>query len=491
MFQDSPPHITTRTTSRTRSAVLALAAITALVVAATVEAAPSPAAPDRLSRAAQGVGLFADGAPSSATLDRDTRSVELGTRFQVRTKGRITGAQVYKLADGSGRTPRRASLWNADGKRLTTASIKPRRGAGWVEVSFPRQVAVRPGRTYTVSVFAPKGRYAVTEGGLRTQQSTDYLRTVRASGGVFRYAGTSTRPTRSYRDSNYWVDVRFAPKGTKQADATSTPTATPTPTPTPTGFPNAGNTGVPAGVALTAYTGPMTVTQAGAVIDAKSISGSLTIAAPNVTVSRSSIVGSVGVGSGGSLRITDSMIDAGNKEGTGLGENDFVAERIHVIGGNRSINCAEDCTVKDSYVHGQFKDLSGYYHESGIRMGINSQILHNTIACDAPDVAPEAGCSAPLTGYGDFGPVQNNLIQGNLFKATPAWFCAYGGSSAGKPYSNDARDIRFIDNVFERRANSERGTTCGYWFSVADFNTSAPGNVFSGNTYVGGGVVTP
>ncbi|QSF57024.1 hypothetical protein JX575_15790 [Nocardioides sp. zg-1228] len=222
-------------------------------------------------------------------------------------------------------------------------------------------------------------------------------------------------------------------------------------------------------------------------IDAKTIAGSLTVAAPNVTVSRSSIVGTVGVASGGSLTIKDTMIDAGNKEGTGLGETDFVAERVHIVGGNRSINCAEDCTVKDSYVHGQFKDLSGYYHESGIRMGMNSQILHNTIACDAPDVPPEAGCSAPLTGYGDFGPVQNNLIQNNLFKATPAWFCAYGGSSAGKPYSGQARNIRFIDNVFER------GTTgkCGRGGPITDFDRNAPGNEWTGNTYDDGAVARP
>ncbi|WP_297626858.1 DUF4082 domain-containing protein [Nocardioides sp.] len=462
-----------------------LTGVAAVVAAATIQASPSPAAPDLRpgARAASVVGLFGAGSPGSATLDSDSRPVELGLRFEVLAKGRITGAQVYKLAKGSGKTPTRASLWNAKGKRLTTARIQRRKGAGWVDVSFPRTIAVKPGKTYTVSVFAPKGRYAVTERGLRKQRSNAYLRTVSGSSGVFRYGATSELPTRSYRDSNYWVDVRFSPKGGTQ----TTPTPTPTPTPVSSGWPNEGNTGVPAGTALTAYNGPMNITQAGAVIDAKTITGDLTISAPNVTVSRSSIVGTVGVGSGGSLTISDSMIDAGNKEGTGLGETDFVAERIHVIGGNRSINCAEDCTVKDSYVHGQFKDESGYYHESGIRMGINSQILHNTIACDAPDVAPEAGCSAPLTGYGDFGPVQNNLIQNNLFKATPAYFCAYGGSSAGKPYSDDARGIRFIDNVFER------GTTrkCGRAGPVTDFDTNAPGNEWTGNTYDDGAVARP
>ncbi len=85
-------------------------------------------------------------------------------------------------------------------------------------------------------------------------------------------------------------------------------------------------------------------------------------------------------------------------------------------------------------------------------MGQNATIRHNTIACDAPDVPPDAGCSAGLTGYGDFGPVQNNLIDNNYFVATTGGFCAYGGSSHGKPYSNQTSGIVFRNNVFEKEA---------------------------------------
>ena len=85
-------------------------------------------------------------------------------------------------------------------------------------------------------------------------------------------------------------------------------------------------------------------------------------------------------------------------------------------------------------------------------MGQNATIRHNTIACDAPDVPPDAGCSAGLTGYGDFGPVRNNLIDNNYFVATTGGFCAYGGSSPGKPYSNQTSGIVFRNNVFEKEA---------------------------------------
>lgn len=151
-------------------------------------------------------------------------------------------------------------------------------------------------------------------------------------------------------------------------------------------------------------------------------------------------------------------------------------------GGNRSMHCWKNCTIQDSYVHGQFRDptgrkkerggggdlfssfinisFPGTFHESGIRMGESATIVHNSITCDAPDVEPDGGCSADLTGYGDFAPVRNNLIENNFFKATTGGFCAYGGSSGGKPYSADAANIRFINNLFEKGD----GGKCGFWY---------------------------
>jgi hypothetical protein len=121
-------------------------------------------------------------------------------------------------------------------------------------------------------------------------------------------------------------------------------------------------------------------------------------------------------------------------------------------------------------------------------MGEKATIRHNTILCDAPDVPPDAGCSADLTGYGDFGPVQNNLIEANLFKSTTGGFCAYGGSSGGKPYSDAANNIIFKDNVFEHGSG---GRPCGFWGAITDFNPSAPGNKWSGNRWEDGRPIDP
>jgi hypothetical protein len=164
----------------------------------------------------------------------------------------------------------------------------------------------------------------------------------------------------------------------------------------------------------------------------------------------------------------------------------FTARRVHVTGGNRSIHCYNNCTIEDSYVHDQMDDPTGRIHESGIRMGQNATIRHNTIACDAPNYPPDAGCSAPLTGYSDFAPVRNNIIDNNYFVATTGGFCAYGGSSRGKPYSNQTRDIVFSNNVFERGT----GGKCGYYGAITSFNRSLPGNVWTNNTWNDGGQVS-
>ncbi len=57
----------------------------------------------------------------------------------------------------------------------------------------------------------------------------------------------------------------------------------------PSGFPDSTTTGVPAGTALTAYTGPMTITKDGTVIENQIINGSLQINAANVVIKNCSI----------------------------------------------------------------------------------------------------------------------------------------------------------------------------------------------------------
>lgn len=253
-------------------------------------------------------------------------------------------------------------------------------------------------------------------------------------------------------------------------------------------WPGPDNTGVPAGTSLTPYEGPCVIKVDDTVIDAKTIDCDLQIQAANVRITRSKITGSVATdedSTGYSFEIEDSEVDVGDRAGTGIGAVNFSALRVHVRGGNRSIHCWHDCTVTDSYTHGQFTDPSGTFHESAMRMGQSATFRHNTVICDAPDVPPDGGCSADLTGYGDFGPVQNNLIDRNLFGATTGGYCTYGGSSQGKPYSDQTNHIVFTGNVWQRgkRASDHDEYVCGYYGSNTAFDPTLPGNVWTDNIY--------
>jgi hypothetical protein len=254
-------------------------------------------------------------------------------------------------------------------------------------------------------------------------------------------------------------------------------------------FPDAGNTGAPRRARLSAYRGPCTITHPNTEIDHKLVRCDLDIRAAGVTVRRSFVEGTISSGSEArrrhSFTLVGSTLDVsprGTRLLTGVGDVHFKVIRSEIRGGNRGINCWYDCVVRSSWIHGQDTDRTGSTHESGVRMGQRGVIRGNSIGCDAPDVPPDAGCSAGLTGYGDFGPVRHNLVAGNLFLASTGGTCAYGGSSAGKPYSGAARDIRFLDNVFQRG----RSGNCGYWAPILDFDRRAPGNEWRGNTWTTG-----
>lgn len=272
------------------------------------------------------------------------------------------------------------------------------------------------------------------------------------------------------------------PSATPSPSVSQTPTASPTAS--PAGFPNAANTGVPAGTTLTAYTGPCTITAANTVIDSKRITCDLNIRAAGVIVKNSELrsIGTDEESSGYSFTITDSLVAVGSRPGTGIGAVNFTAIRVHVTGGNRSVNCYKSCTIRDSYVHGQFTDNTGVYHESGIRLGSNSTLVGNTIACDAPDVPPDAGCSAAVSGYGDFGQVRDVLVQGNQIVAGSGGYCAYAGSTAGKPYPT-ADNVRYINNVFQRSGSTQNNRrSCGYYGDLTGW-LAEPGSELTNNTY--------
>ncbi|HQZ84123.1 MAG TPA: hypothetical protein PLB21_00655 [Actinomycetota bacterium] len=250
-------------------------------------------------------------------------------------------------------------------------------------------------------------------------------------------------------------------------------------------WPGPDNTGVPDGTQLSSFTGDCIIKQPGAVIDAKIVNCNLRIRAQDVKITRSIINGNVSVpsaSSGFSFAISDSEVNTGANLNTGLGNANYTAIRVEVTGGRRSAYCERNCTIEYSWIHGQAGDATGQAHLSGVRMSQDTTIRGNTLVCDAPRIPPGSGCSAALTGYGGFAPVQNNLIEGNIFYGGTASHCAYGGSSESKEFASETNHIRFVDNVFVRGDSGK----CGSLGSIASFDPDAPGNEWSGNTWLGG-----
>ncbi len=261
-------------------------------------------------------------------------------------------------------------------------------------------------------------------------------------------------------------------------------------------WPGPNNTGVPANVTLTNYSDNCVITVANTVIDSKLINCVIQIQAPNVTIKNSKINGRVvNSSTSNSFTIIDSEIIGPkganpNDDYTVLGEYNFTVLRVEVTGGNRSIYCHNTCNVRDSYTHGQNIVQDVRVHASGFRQSQNGTVIHNALTCDVADTPSGGGCSASLTGYGDFEPVKNNLLEKNLFVATTGGTCAYGGSSGddgSKPFGRQAENIRFIDNIFQRGP----GGKCGYWFPISDFDSTRPGNVWSNNKFDNGVIVPP
>lgn len=207
----------------------------------------------------------------------------------------------------------------------------------------------------------------------------------------------------------------------------------------PTGFPNASNTGVPAGWTPKHTTnGDLTITTPGRVLDGELVTGDLLVRARNVTIRNSRVYGSVsnqqfsgGVGVNlGGLLIEDT--DVGPPSGTGGASfpavlvAGYTARRVHIHNVAEGFRVADfndsgapaqdrQVVIEDSYVHLERGDCS---HNDGIQ-GFGEPprtiIRHNTIDTRAAGT----DCTTGALFIGNDNPdritVTNNLLAGGGF----------------------------------------------------------------------------
>lgn len=146
--------------------------------------------------------------PTPATPDaNDPYSVNVGVKFTASSNGYVTGIRFYQGPTNTGTHV--GSLWTSTGTLLGQVSFASTSTVGWQQATFAAPIPVTAGTTYVASYLAPNGEYAVQVGGLSNSVTYGPL-TALASGGVYKYATSSTMPTTTYKGDDYFVDVVFS-----------------------------------------------------------------------------------------------------------------------------------------------------------------------------------------------------------------------------------------------------------------------------------------
>jgi hypothetical protein len=540
------PHLSSASLRPARSrAGLALIGLLALVTAglslvggpaqAGPEAARSSAVP-AAERAPSEYGVLPQ-RPRSKIVSRRTAPREIGMRLSPKVAGVATGVRVYKATGRRSATPRTGALWSARGTLLAKARFTKTKGAGWRAVRFSSPVQLKAGKTYVVSAYAARGRFASTPGGFEKAKSTRYLTAPAGKNGVYRSTSGSGFPNRGSKSSaNFWVDVTFQPGGaTTTADPTDPPTDPTDPPTEPSGpcvgpankpggpdpwggcWPGPHNTGYPQGlpgdvrtpVSLTPYTGPMTIRSCGVVIDSKVVEGDLLIEAGNGTTSESTpcvtiknslvrgVVFSEKKTYGPTVIQDTEVVPSDLPWWENIGRSNLFVYRVNSHGGEGVIKCEVNCVARDNWVHGM--NLGGEYHYNAFGgNGTNAfTIDHNYASCGdwekRSNPAADAGCSAVIGFYGDFAPIQNISITRNFLASTfsmsgdepsrQAGYCINPGYYPGKPYPAPS-NMTITDNVFARGVTGK----CGVYGPSNSLNArgATNGNVWERNRYEDG-----
>lgn len=463
-----------------RRAVLAVAAVAALA-ASGLYATSSHA--DAVTHS-----LWTDADVPAQVAFPDDEAVELGLRFTADRSGSVGGVRFYKAAANTG--VHTGSLWSAGGARLATVTFADETASGWQQASFPQPVAIQANVQYVVSYHTTVGRYSGDNGYFNQPRDRGPLHAPASAAGtpngVYRY-GTSGFPASTYQATNYWVDVVFT------AGAEPSPSGSPAPSqPSPgAGFPNAANTGVPAGVELTDYAGPCDFRTAGQVVDGKRVTcGGIQVYAENVTF-RNSVINSAIMtsGAGASVTVEDSNVNAGETSWGAVGGSNLTVKRSEITGGQHSVRCGSNCRVEDSYLHSQYNDPNDSYHNNAFLSNGGSGMLlrHNTVFCSPILNANDGGCTADISFFGDFEAITDVTVDANYFQATDGGYCGTFGYNPGKPFGANPTSIVVTNNVFERGATGR----CGAFGPVTGYLETGAGNVWSNNTWVDGGTITP
>jgi hypothetical protein len=166
----------------------------------------------RVSLAQSTISIFGNAVPANP-IEADSGAVTLGVKFWSTQPGTVSGIRFYRGdANESGYT---VMLYTAAGSLLAQATTSQDTCTVpcWEQVNFAAPVSISANTTYVAAYYTSNGYYAEDYYGL-TNGATNGPLVAPASGvsggnGVYVYARSF--PTSSWEDSNYYVDIGFAP----------------------------------------------------------------------------------------------------------------------------------------------------------------------------------------------------------------------------------------------------------------------------------------
>jgi hypothetical protein len=250
--------------------------------------------------------------------------------------------------------------------------------------------------------------------------------------------------------------------------------------------PGPGNTGVPAGTALTVMNGDLTITTAGATYSGLDIHGSVKVEAPNVTIKDSIIRG--GPNATGALvydlsnNATNFLIEDSEVVPAypsvyldGIDGWNYTALRDNIHGSVDGLKMfGPNATVQDSWIHGLVTYAhdpaqgGGLSHNDGVQIlsGSNLKIIGNTI---------EGGSNTAVMITQDHGTTNNVVIDSN-------WISGGTCSINMTPKPLGALNAITVDNnIFTNNSTK----------SCPILSTTQTNLTVSGNVYAGTGLPVP
>lgn len=256
------------------------------------------------------------------------------------------------------------------------------------------------------------------------------------------YASTGLAASTAYRFRVRARDAAGNISGYSSVAGATTAAASPPPSGV---WPNASNTGVPSTVTLTNYTGPMTITVNGTVIDGKSITGMLRINAANVVIKNSRIVTNDYYAIYGedatNLTVQDcDILGSGNSVGGSAIHSSGTFLRNDISRSENGIALLSgSSTVKGNYIH-DLQAAGADAHYDGIAVqGGQSNVLIEDNYIDARDTSDIIIQTA-------FGPVSNVTINHNYLTGSVG-FNVYADARLG---TRSMTGIRITNNVMKK-----------------------------------------